>query len=341
MPNQADYPITLIPGSVYQRPARLTAADLALLEEGSEQIILGTNPADVTEVWIYNPDSTFAGHVTLKYNDIGMTLTTLIDNTGAYELVNLDFKEIGNICGIEAGRYAVTVNFFSDWVGSEEGYQLYIKTISPDRKELQLYPVNVTSQSMADTTTFLTPSVPPEFANALIDQVFGLDLNPNPTASISAGNTLAGCEDIFPDTIQRIINAGLQQKFIDLFGTVMTASLNQALANLGADGFNYHVTQPEINAYISGAIATTLFQLTNTNQVDPRFQFATFVPTGPEPISPFQTVPPELLGQPILTPPTTFSITGPGGQPIFTPPGVFVPNNNTISFPIAGNLGVQ
>lgn len=273
MPNQANYPITLIPGSVYQRPQRLTAADLALLQQGTTQVILGTNPKDVTEIFVYNPDSTFAGHVTLGFNDPSMTLTTLVDNTGAYELVNVDFKAVGNIMGLEAGRYAVTINFFQDWVGSENTYQLYIQAISPDRTELQLYPVNVTSQSMQDTYTFITPSVPPEYANALIDQVFGLDLNPNESSSISLELTEAGLEAIYPNTIDRIDYANLQTVFVNLFSTIMSASLEQSLANMAADGFNYTVTQPDLMAYISGAIASTLYQLEQMNQVDPRFQF--------------------------------------------------------------------
>src|SRR5690348_11801545 len=119
MPNQLNYPEP-ITSTINQRPSRFSDRDVALMKNSTKQILFGTSDNDLVEIWIYNSDGTIAYHANIGPTDTALTATTIVDQTGAHELLNLDFTQIQNDIDIEPGRYVLVGNFFRNEVGSED-----------------------------------------------------------------------------------------------------------------------------------------------------------------------------------------------------------------------------
>ena len=59
-------------------------------------------------------------------------------NTEAYEYLAVNSRDVFARLGISRGQYRVVYNFFDNLIGSFEGEKLFIKEISPSRRELRL-----------------------------------------------------------------------------------------------------------------------------------------------------------------------------------------------------------
>lgn len=279
MPNQANFPDPLN-GSLFQRPERVALKDLNLIKNHNHQILFGTSNKDNVEIWIYNADGSFAGHENVGPLDNALTLTTLIDNTGPYEVINIDMKNIANRLDVPPGRYAMVANFFRDEVGSENGYKLYISQISDDRTELALTPVDLTTGSLKDIYEWVTPSVPKEFAAPLIEQMFGIDIasgsefpnfNPDTTHQITADKVLADMNKYYPNTQARLDYSDTHGLFNQNIEDIKKRAIIATLNLMAQDVFNYNVQKIEILNYINTAIINVLQLLVLQNQFDPRF----------------------------------------------------------------------
>jgi hypothetical protein len=271
MPNQANFPDPLN-GTLFQRPDRIAKKDIVLLNPDYQQILFGTTANDVVELYIYNPDGSFAGTYIIPVNDTALTLTTLVDNTGTYELLNVDMHEMANRIGVGPGRYAMVLNFFRNEVGSASTYKLYISQISDDRTELQLTPAQVTVQTLKDMYEWVTPSVPRIAANAILDQIFGGSINSGSLVdTVTPDKVQAVLETDIPGSTARITYAGAQSAYNALVNTVVSQSLQMALNLLAADSGNFYIQQGDLNGYIVGAIQQTISLLTQQNLIDPRF----------------------------------------------------------------------
>jgi len=269
MPNQQNFPDPL-DGTNFQRPNRVSSTDLALIRNTNQQILFGTTNNDVVEVYVYNPDGSFAGHVVVGATDTVLSLTTLIDNSGPYEFINIDMQTVCNRIDLPPGRYSMVANFFRNEVGSESGYKLYISQISDDRTELQLTPVLVTDTVLRDIYEWVTPSVPKVYANGLIDQLFGHATGPT-SDILTASNIGQGIDGQIEGTTSRIQYAGMNNVYAALINEILIRTYPLALDLMVQDVFNLNIQQLEIDNYIDTALTTVITQLHQQGQIDNRF----------------------------------------------------------------------
>lgn len=266
MANQLNYPTPLVPSSV-QRPSRLFARDEKLIRSDTRQIIFGTNDRDVVELWIYNPDGSFAGHLNLGPTQDALSLTTVIDQTGPYEILNLDMTYIANRTGLAPGRYAMVANFFRNEVGSEDGYKLYISDISQDRTEIQLYPVSPSNEVLKDIFEFITPSVPRQYAKGLIDQFFGQSLDAMENERVTLSSIDAQLNSLIPESITRLQNADLYDLYSTAINEMLTKAYALTIELLADDVKNLNVQQIEIEQYIMRSFEIVIENIQKSGQL--------------------------------------------------------------------------
>lgn len=266
MANQLNFPDQLL-NAPLQRPLRLSAKDLKQIRSQNRQIIFGTTDRDVVELWVYNPNGTFAGHINLGPTDQALTLTTLVDPSGPYELLNLDMTRVTQQIALPPGRYAMVANFFRNEVGSEEGYKLYISAISDDRTEVQLYPVEPTAEVIRDIYEFITPAVPRQFAKGLIDQFFGQSLDTIEPERVDLNKLNAQVNEQISGTVTRLRNGGLYDLYTKIIDDLLTRTYAQTIQLLAADVRNYNVQQIEIERYIMDAFDIVIKEMQQSGQI--------------------------------------------------------------------------
>lgn len=279
MPNQLNYPDPIIT-TANQRPERISSVDLKLIRNTQKQILFGTNVNDKVELWVYNADGTFAGHLNVAANDASLSSTTIVDTDGAHELLNIDLNAIAGTIALDPGRYAMVANFFRDEVGSETGYKLYISEISDDRTEMRLLPVASTPEVIHDIYEFLTPSVPREFAQALMAEVLGQSLDTSSETFQTQVNQFANPDlvkhaltGVIPDTADRIEYASVDTIYTNLIYIILVRIYDRSLDLMATDISNQYVQKIEFLSYISTATAMILTEMTSMKEVDPHFIF--------------------------------------------------------------------
>lgn len=266
MPNQLNFP-NKIPNALNQRPERFAVSDTDLFQVGIKPIWFGTNARDRIEFWIYNADGTIAGHITLDANDTALTVTTVVDNTGAYEYVNLDMGDICRRMGLEQGRYALVANFFRDEVGTEDGNQMFITAISPDRTEVQLKPVSIDQPITKQMYEWVVPSVPKTAAQGLLDQVFGS--TDDKTNAVTADLVDADVE-LITYIAPKLQFAGVSVTYQQLINGMLPAIHARALDLMAADTENINIQNADLEAYIGQAVSDVTTQFVSAGAIDPR-----------------------------------------------------------------------
>jgi hypothetical protein len=254
-----------------QRPSRLTKSDLDLAQAGTKQIVFGTTNRDVVELWMYNPDGSIAGHLNISPMDTAVSLTTLVDNTGPVESLNVDLVAVAQKLALDPGRYSMVMNFFRDEVGSETTYKFYISDISPDRLHVQLTPVMISEAVQKDIYEFIEPSVPRVFSKALLDEIFGKAITSVPS------NQLLFSLDSLLETLSGGIHEKLRYANIDtLLEKTIKILLDRtyivALNNLIADAKNLNVQRVELEEYVFQALSSVLYSMISTGEIDSRFK---------------------------------------------------------------------
>lgn len=270
MPNQLNYPDPLR-GTFYQRPDRFSQADLELMQVGQKQVLFGITERDVVETWVYNPDGTIAGHVNFFPADPALSLVTLVDQTGPYELLNVDLVAAMQQMAIQPGRYAMVVNFFRDEVGSEAGYKLYISDISEDRTELQLYPVQISGDVIRDLYEFVVPSVPKTFANGLVDQFFGKSQDALFNERISWERFEGELNAQLNMTREKVAYAQREDSLRTIYEKIVERAYPLALDNMASDVRNLNIQQIELETYIMDAVDEVIRSMVSAGEVDPHF----------------------------------------------------------------------
>lgn len=238
---------------------------------GQKQVLFGITERDVVETWVYNSDGTIAGHLNLFPADTALSLATLVDQTGPYELLNVDLVDAMQRMEIQPGRYAVVMNFFRDEVGSEAGYKLYISDISEDRTELQLYPVQVTGDVIRDLYEFVAPSVPKTFANGLIDQFFNKSQDAQFSERISWERFVAELDAQLDSTQSKVQYAQRENSLWNLYTNIVERAYPLALDNMAADVRNTSVQQIELETYIMSAVDAVIQSMISAGEIDPHF----------------------------------------------------------------------
>jgi hypothetical protein len=165
----------------------------------------------------------------------------------------------------------LVANMFSDEVGEENSYKLYISTISPSGTELRLKPVTITSQTYKDFYEFLVPSIPREFAQGLFDQRFGKSLNITPGTFINSDLVTTFVNNINSTVLSRIQNINALTIYTTLIQSIIDRAYILSLQLLAADLQNTHVQKVEFEQYIKTALLQVIQQMQSQNLIDPRF----------------------------------------------------------------------
>lgn len=270
MPNQLNFS-TPISNQVPSRPQRLNVADSEKIVSGQKQVVFGTTNKDLVELWVYNPDDTFAGHINIFASDSALTLTTVLDTSGSFEMLNMDLVEVFNRLSLPAGRYSIVSNFFRDEVGSEDGYKLFVSEVSDDRTLVKLQLAEVNETTLKELYEFVVPSVPRVFAQAIIDQIFDKAINVPADKKISTMMILAKITLLYPDTLSRLSVSNSLTEFNGLVTQIIEGTYIKALDALIDDIGNYYIQRDELLKYVTDALTETIDELTRAEIIDPRF----------------------------------------------------------------------
>lgn len=268
MPNSENFP-NYISVPIDQRPSRLNSSDTDIFQISSKQILFGTNDRDVVELWFYNPNGSFAAHITLNVHDEGLGLNTIVDNTGAFEFVNLDMTSILNRVGLEQGRYQMVANFFRSEVGTEIGNKLRIVDISPDRTEIKLQPIQTDDSILSDMYEFTVPSVPKNESQGLISFVFGKTANTS--HSLTVDMILSEMDRLQPDTSARINNTNSKAVYAAMISGMIEQIYSLVLDNIYADKQNLNIQEYDLQTYIRQAVLDVIKRYKESKAVDPKF----------------------------------------------------------------------
>lgn len=276
MPNQINYPDTLI-STNQVRPSRISSNDLSIIKTGETPVIFGETLRDNVELYVYNDTGVVVGHINIGPTDPLISLTKRVDDISAVDYVNLDMVGAFKKAKIQPGRYTLTTNFFRNEVGSEAGYKLYIAEISPSRTEVRLRPVSIDSNVVNDVFEFATPSVSPEFAQGLIDQVFRVSQNFTDSDSLTLAliesiiNTNDISNNVEHGTISRINYAGLMNSFYKLYTSLLPLIREHTLDILASHISDVQVQDVELLSYLSDGITQALNDLSGAGMIDKHF----------------------------------------------------------------------
>lgn len=272
MPNQLDYPDIIPVPYIGVRPDRLAGVDAKLVETGTYQALFGTTVDDVIEVFFYDVNGSLAGVTNIAPTDPVLSLTTGIDNSGAFEFVNIDMGQVVREMTLDPGHYGVTVNYFRNEVGTVDGNQLVITDINSDRTELRLYPQNPNSVVDQEIFDFITPSVPKLFAQALLSETFGIGTEIQTQTPLSAGVVLTSLNAIDSDTSSRLDYAGVHALYNDITTMVLQEAYQRVLDIMAADASRYEVHEGNLEGYLAEAITEIIHELTSAGRIDPRLE---------------------------------------------------------------------
>ncbi|MBW3545718.1 MAG: hypothetical protein KY428_09010 [Bacteroidetes bacterium] len=270
MPNQLNYP-NPIKTTEFQRPSRILSKDDVLIPSESHEVLFGTHPKDHVEIWVYNPDGSFAGHTKLDVSSAELTLATVVDESGVKELLNVDMNSAARLMGLAPGRYAMVFSFLRDEVGSENGYKLYISDISTDRTEVKLQCVDTDALSKYDLREFTVPSVPRKYAQALMDQVFGKSIDAQLHEKVTPDKVLVELNQIHGNTTDRINFSNSLSSYNKIISTIVNRAHTIALNKMDEDKTNLAVQELELLNYIGKAVDDVIYGMKQSGEIDPRF----------------------------------------------------------------------
>jgi len=254
------------------RPYRISPDDQQLIVTGEKTVIFGTHPNDNVELWFCDPDGKSVGSIVLDATSEHLTLSTILDTTGTFEVLNLNLETILPAVPLAPGRYGVSVYLFRNEVGSITNKRLYISEISPSRTELKLNTADFTDlESQNEIYEFIVPSVPRLYAKGLVDQLFAKNVDQIAGESINVVNASSNIDEILANTMVRVFNAEAVPSYNNLFQYIKEETYVRAVEKLKADTTNYNVQSRDIDSYISTALDEVISELVDTQRVDPRF----------------------------------------------------------------------
>lgn len=178
MSNQSNY--------VQQIPSNPTAFSVSRIAESENDtdVILGRQPAefgfnseDNVEMHFYDTSNRLVGSVVVPISTGIISFRTLLlpdgtkENKVIIEMSRVQ-KELGLL--IAPGTYNVTLNFFSNEIGSFTDRKLIIEEVSPSRTELRLgFNTTITETELSELYEFVEPSVPRQIAAGIVGEVIG------------------------------------------------------------------------------------------------------------------------------------------------------------------------
>ncbi len=296
------------------RPRRVSEQDRILIRDQDasgasveREVVFGQTNRDVVELYIVDELGDNIAHTNLRPDDPALRLVafTADQEVGVgqdqtpdvlqIDLVNV-LKRFGPINpdtgepeGLPPGRYSIAVNIFRDEVGQEAGdtsRKLFISDISPSRTELRLTPAFSNQTIVGEIQEFVEASVPRFVAQAIIDQAFGISLDPfiddvafsvenidfvRFEAEIARLDAARGRTDEFT-TENRLNRSGLETQYFSTYNLAIPLSRNKILEELAQQINDLQVQDHELQKFIRDGVARALIDLVNTGGVDPRLQ---------------------------------------------------------------------
>jgi len=126
------------------KTARLETVDSELLDSRKFSLKFRDSYSPDLELHVYTPDGVYlTGDHKAKY--------TIEDSKIAYgtqQYITVDTNTVLDNIGIERGQYKIVYNLFNNILGSYEGQKLFIKEISPSRRELRIQLSDNTSNTL-------------------------------------------------------------------------------------------------------------------------------------------------------------------------------------------------
>jgi hypothetical protein len=124
--------------------SRLESVDAALLDTRDFSVTLKKGTFPNLELHVYTPDGTYltGNHKALFSIENNDTTSQKV----AYQHLSIDLSTELNTLGISRGQYRVVYNLFDNVLGSYDSGKLFIKEISPSRRELRLQLANTTPE---------------------------------------------------------------------------------------------------------------------------------------------------------------------------------------------------
>lgn len=230
MPNQINFRSDV---TTKTEPRFLASRIVSYPEEGvlSEELpgSFGYDNEDNVELHFYSiTNNSLILSVVSQLQDDALKLHIVAYTDGTYKTyLQMDFTklfEINNLM-LLPGDYRVTINFFSDEIGSYRDRRLSINQISPSRTEVELFFNNeyqgeiVQQENSELLREFLQKSFNRSDAVGVFEKTFksGVQLN-NDTEGVTASNIIENIETVpdqnFADTIARLQSANLIENFL-------------------------------------------------------------------------------------------------------------------------------
>lgn len=275
MPNPLNFGSDIVTLTA-ERMFRPSPADESITARGEKTNLFGTSMDDNVELWFYYPDGSYAANLRLSPQNDALSLSTVLDSTGAYEILNLDMTKVILASRLPPGRYSMSAYFYRDEVGSLNGERMLINAISNSRTEVRLTPAQPSATLLTDVYDFVVPYVPKLYAKALLDEIFAKSLNfaPDWTESLNAleiGNALN--TQGAPNTTTKIARAHGVDSYTTLIDVIRDRTYAVAVQNLAdfakLDG-NIHYS--ELETIVRDALETVLNDMVSKKEIDPRFQ---------------------------------------------------------------------
>jgi hypothetical protein len=202
MPNQNNF-VQVIPNNPRSFPVSRIAesdADQDILE-GRLPGQFGFDADDTIEMHFYDTANSLVGSVVIPVSTgiISAKTIALPDGT-TDEKVIIDMTRVQQELGllVPPGNYNVSINFFSDEIGSYTDPKMIVEEVSPSRTELRLGFTNntVTSTEQGELFEFVQPAVPRVIAAGLVadtlgvnQQGTGVEINPEIETLIDTSRT--------------------------------------------------------------------------------------------------------------------------------------------------------
>ena len=271
MANQANY-VEQITTLINNRPFRPSSEHHIRLNSGDKNVFFGTHPEDNIELWVYTARGRVAGYQILPITDPNINLYTIADGPRAGEYISLRLDNIFQNMGLPSGRYSIVANIFRNEIGSMFGDRMVIDKISPTRTEVRLRPEDRTEKILEQIYEFTTPSVPRVKAQALLDQVFGKELESGGQARVNTVVIRNELDNMAQGTDQRLVVSGAVDALSPILEKIKQKTYTKALELLREDIYNYQVQEEEFLEYIRKALSEVLSTMEELNEIDPRLE---------------------------------------------------------------------